>query len=164
YGPRVLDSAVGEIVFEAALTGKAANLIGNLDAPHTYTYIRDFAWALVELSGHADAFGRAWHVPSAETISTHEFLKLIEDEIGRPIKTMVANRLMLRLIGLFNPMIREFIEMYYEFDEPFIVDHSQFASRFGVRTTPHTQAIRATVDWYRAHVVTADAQHAVATS
>jgi nucleoside-diphosphate-sugar epimerase len=152
YGPRVLDSAMGEIVFAAALTGKAANLMGNLDLPHTYTYIRDFAWALVELSEHADAFGRAWHVPSAETITTKQFLKLIEDEIGRPIKTVVANRLMLRFIGLFNPMIREFVEMYYEFGEPFIVDHNQFAARFGVRTTPHQEAIRSTGDWYRAHV------------
>lgn len=158
YGPRVLDSAMGEIVFEAALMGKAANLIGDLDAPHTYTYIRDFAWALVELSEHEDAFGRAWHVPSAETISTRHFLELIEDEIGQPIKKMTANRLMLRLISLFNPMIREFVEMYYEFAEPFVVEHSQFATRFGARTTPHEEAIRSTVDWYRAYLDAEPAQ------
>jgi nucleoside-diphosphate-sugar epimerase len=149
YGPRVQASAVGDLVFEAALAGKTANLLGTIDLPHTYTYIRDFAWGLVELSEHDEAFGRAWHVPSAETLTTRQFLNLIEAEIGRPIKIQTANRLMVWLIGLFNPMLREFNEMYYEFGEAYTVDHSQFERAFGSRVTPHKDAIRETVAWYR---------------
>ena len=42
FGPYGLGSALGDRVFPPALAGKKASLIGNLDAPHTYTYLADF--------------------------------------------------------------------------------------------------------------------------
>ncbi len=150
YGPRVLGSAVGDIVFQAALEGKAINVMGDPDLPHTYTYIRDFARGLVTLSEDERAFGRAWHVPSAETISTRQFVDMVGAAAGKPVKLRPAGKTTLRLVGLFQPDVREFLEMYYEFDEPFIVDDSQFRSAFGNGVTPHEEAIRETVAWYRA--------------
>lgn len=149
YGPRVTDSMAGEMLFEAALHGKTVNLTGNLNLPHTLTYIRDFARALVTLSQNEAAYGRTWHVPSAETVSQNQFIRLVEAEIGQPIKVRTAGKMILRLIGLFNPAAGEVVEMMYEFDEPFIVDHSQFAATFGVQVTPHAQAIGETVAWYQ---------------
>jgi nucleoside-diphosphate-sugar epimerase len=152
YGPRVLDSMAGEMVFAAALAGKTVNLAGDIDQPHTLTYIRDFAQALVTLSRHDEAYGRAWHVPSAETLTSRQFIELIELEIGRPIKVRAANKNMMRLIGLFSPGAREVVEMMYEFEEPFIVDHSRFEAAFGCDVVPHGQAIKETVAWYREHL------------
>ena len=37
----------------------------------------------------------------------------------------------------------------YEFEEPYIVDHSQFEAAFGANPTPMDQAIAETVAWYR---------------
>ena len=85
YGPRVVDSMAGEIVFAAAMAGKTVNMAGDIDLPHTLTYIRDFARALVTLSRHEEAYGQAWHVPSAETVTTRQFVELVEIEIGRPV-------------------------------------------------------------------------------
>lgn len=149
YGPRVTGSAVGDILFAAALQGKTANLIGNLALPHTYTYIRDFARALITLSQHPAAYGRAWHVPSDTTLTTRQFIDLIAAAVGQPIKTRTAGKLGLTLVGLFQPVVREFKEMLYEFEEPYVVDHSRFAAAFGTNITPHQQAIRETVQWYQ---------------
>lgn len=149
YGPRVKDSFVGNLLFAAALSGKTANLLGNLDLPHTVTYIRDFARALVTLSQHDEAYGRFWHIPSASTITPRQFVQLVAQEIGRPIKLRTPGKWMMRLIGLFNPAAGETVEMMYEFEEPFIVDHSRFATAFGSSVTPHQEAIRETVAWYR---------------
>jgi hypothetical protein len=41
------------------------------------------------------------------------------------------------------------VEIWYEFNEPYVVDHSPFAKAFGARPTPHREAIRETLDWYR---------------
>jgi hypothetical protein len=41
------------------------------------------------------------------------------------------------------------IEMLYEFEEPFVVDHSAFEQTFGVQAMPLREAIRETVRWYR---------------
>ncbi|WP_420631008.1 NAD-dependent epimerase/dehydratase family protein [Candidatus Leptofilum sp.] len=149
YGPRVTDSMAGEMLFAAAMQGKTVNLVGNLDLPHTLTYIRDFARALVTLSENEAAYGRAWHVPSAKTLTQNQFIKLVEAEIGRPIKVRTAGKLIMRLLGIFNPAAGEVVEMMYEFEEPFVVDHSQFAAAFGTQITPHKQAIQETVAWYR---------------
>jgi nucleoside-diphosphate-sugar epimerase len=148
YGPRVTDSMAGSMLFGAALQGQTGMLAGNIDLPHTLTYIRDFARALVTLSQHDEAYGRAWHVPSAETITPRQFVELIEDEVGQPLKVRVVGGKMMRLAGLFNPMAREMAEIMYEFDEPFIIDDSRYKAAFGNGVTPHREAIAETVAWY----------------
>jgi nucleoside-diphosphate-sugar epimerase len=149
YGPRVINAALGEMFFGTVLSGKPANLVGNIDLPHTYTYIRDFARALVTLSENDRAFGQAWHVPSAPTISTRQLVKLAEAETGRPIKVRAAGKLMVSLLGLLNPMVREIKEMMYQWEQPYMVDHRKFEQAFGADPTPHETAIRETVAWYR---------------
>lgn len=149
YGPRVLGSAVGEIFFEPALEGKPVNVIGNPDLPHTYTYIRDFARGLVTLSESEAAFGRAWHVASAETITTRDFADLVAAEVGQTVRLRPAGKGTLAVMGLFVKEIREMREMAYEFTEPFVMDDSQYRQAFGNGTTPHRDAIRATVAWYK---------------
>jgi nucleoside-diphosphate-sugar epimerase len=65
------------------------------------------------------------------------------------VRVQVAPKILLRAIGLFNPGIRETIEMLYEFEEPFVVDHSKFERAFGEHATPLKEAIAETVRWYR---------------
>jgi len=152
YGPQVVNSVFGEMFFKAALSGKPANLLGNIDLSHTYTYIKDFAKALVKLSENDKAFGQVWHVPNAPTITTRQLVGLVEREIGQSIKVRTAGRLMVTVLGLFNPMLKEMKEMMYEWKQPYIVDHSKFEQAFGVDVTPHEVAIKETVEWYRQRI------------
>lgn len=150
YGPRVTNSTFGSPLFEPAVAGKTANLLGDSSLPHTLTYIRDFAKALVTLSQHPEAFGKAWHVPSAPTISVDQFVDLIEDELDQEIKVRTSGKWMVRFLGLFNKTINEMVELMYEFDKPFVLDHSRFEKAFGAQVTPHSEAIKETVAWYKA--------------
>ena len=149
FGPRVLVSAAGEQVFGRAVEGKGAQVAGDPDQPHTYTYMPDIGKGLVVLGEREEALGQAWHLPSPETVTTREFVGRIFEEVGRPPRVQVAPKILLRAIGLFNPGIRETIEMLYEFEEPFVVDHSRFERAFGGRATPLGEAIADTVRWYR---------------
>ncbi|MDQ3250641.1 MAG: NAD-dependent epimerase/dehydratase family protein [Chloroflexota bacterium] len=149
YGPRVLNSVFGAMFLEPALAGKPVNLIGDIDQPHTFTYIHDFGRALVTLGDHDEALGRAWHVPSAPTMTQRQLVDLFSQAIGKPIKVRAANKALLTALGWFNPMIREAKEMYDSFKYPYTVDHSQFAGTFGATPTPHEEAVLATVAWYR---------------
>jgi len=149
FGPGVIQSAVGERVFGFALAGKAASVTGNPDARHTYTFINDFARGLVTLSEHDEALGQTWHVPSAETLTTREFIALVFEELGKPVKIQVAPLWLISLLGIFDPVIREVPEILYQSEQPFVVDHSRYERAFGADTTPHREAIRRTLDWYR---------------
>ncbi len=153
YGPRARNSALGERFFAAALSGKPADLLGNIDLPHTYTYIADFARALVTLGENDLALGQVWHVPSAPTLTTRQMVELVEAEIGRPVKVRPASRLMVGLLGLFNPMVREMKEMMYQWEQPYVVDHTKFEQAFGADPTPHEAAVRETLAWYRRRVL-----------
>ncbi|MBC8076247.1 MAG: NAD-dependent epimerase/dehydratase family protein [Chloroflexales bacterium] len=152
YGPHVLGSTVGERTFGPMLQGKAAQAIGNIDMPHTYTYIEDFGRALVTLGEHDEALGQAWHVPNPPALTTRQFLNIAFEQLGRKAAVQAMGRLMLTIGGIFVPEARESIEMLYEFDEPLLVDHSKFESAFGASVTPHNEGIRRTLAWYRAHL------------
>lgn len=149
YGPGVLDSAAGERMFLPALKGKAAEGLGDIDAPHTYTFINDFGEGLAILGDREEALGQVWHVPNAETVSTRRFIELIFEELGQPAKITSMGKMMLRIGGLFIPGAREMVEMAYEFEKPFVVDDRKFVSAFGNHPTPLHEGIRQTVAWYR---------------
>ncbi len=152
YGPLATNAALGEMFFAAVLAGKPANLFGDIDQPHTYTYIHDFGRALVILSESDRALGEVWHVPSAPAVTTREMVRRVEAELGRPVKVRPAGRLMLGLLGLFNPMVREMKEMLYQWEQPYVVDHTRFAQAFGADPTPHETAVRQTLAWYRRRI------------
>jgi nucleoside-diphosphate-sugar epimerase len=149
FGPRVLASAAGEQVFGRAVQGKSAQVAGDPNQPHTYTYAPDIGRGLVILGEREEALGQAWHLPSPETLTTRQFVEMIFEEVGKPARIQAAPKILLRAMGLFNPGIRETIEMLYEFEEPFAVDHSKFEQAFGEQATPLREAIRGTVRWYR---------------
>jgi nucleoside-diphosphate-sugar epimerase len=149
FGPRVLASAAGEQVFGRTVEGKSAQVAGDPDQPHTYTYAPDIGRGLVILGEREEALGQAWHLPSPETLTTRQFVEMIFEEVGKPARIQAAPKIVLRVMGLFNPGMREMIEMLYEFEEPFVVDHSKFEAAFGEHATPLKEAIGETVRWYR---------------
>ena len=149
FGPRVLISAMGERVFPPILAGDTVQIIGNPDMLHTYTYMPDIGRALAILGKRDDALGQVWHIPTAKTLTTQEFLALIAERADQALDSQVVSKWMLRAISLINGDLREMMEMLYQFEEPFVVDGSRFAATFDFEPTPLPEAIDATLDWYR---------------
>src|SRR5262249_8494768 len=145
FGAHVRQSQVGERVFVRALAGKQAQLLGDPDAPHSVTYIDDFARALVTLAEREEALGRAWHVPNDTAVSRRRLVAMVFEELGRPARLQVTPRWALALAGLFSPTIRAVTEQLYQVEHPWVVDSSKFERTFGWRATPLREAIRATL-------------------
>jgi nucleoside-diphosphate-sugar epimerase len=156
YGPGVRHSAAGERLFPAVLSGGKAMWAGSLDQPHSLTFIDDFARVLVTLGEREEALGQVWHAPLAEALTGRQFIELAFAEAGKPPKIGTVSPLMIRLVGLVNPMVRELGELIYEFEAPFILDGSKYRQAFGGAPTPHREAIRATLGWYADSPVSAD--------
>jgi nucleoside-diphosphate-sugar epimerase len=149
YGPYARQSTAGDGVFAHALAGKAAQVLGDVDTPHTYTFIDDFASGLVTLGEHDEALGEVWHLPSAETVTTRHFVEMVFAKLQRPAKLRPAPKLAITLLALFVPPMAAVKETAYQREQPWVVDHSKFSRAFGSRPTPHEQAISQTLDWFR---------------
>ncbi|MCP5096133.1 MAG: NAD-dependent epimerase/dehydratase family protein [Chloroflexi bacterium] len=149
FGPNAGRSFAGDGIFYNALFGKSASVIGNVDTPHTYTYVDDFANALITLGERDEALGEIWHVPSAATITTRQFIEMAYKEAGEEPKILAGTRFPLTFMALFSKHMRFALRILYQFDRPFIVDHSKFEKAFGANTTPHLEGIQRTLAWYR---------------
>jgi nucleoside-diphosphate-sugar epimerase len=136
-------------MFGAAVAGKPASVLGNPDARHTYTFIDDFAGALVTLGRYEQALGEVWHVPNADTVSTRAFAEQVFAEQGVEPRLRLMPGTMLRLLALVSPTLRAVRQVAYQLERPFVVDHSKFEASFGADPTPQPDAIRRTLDWYR---------------
>jgi nucleoside-diphosphate-sugar epimerase len=151
FGPRAtFQSPLGERVTGRALAGKTAQVIGDPDQPHSYTYLPDAARVLATLGTDDRAIGAVWHVPNAPARSTRQIAAMIAEALGRAVEVQPTPRWMLRLLGLVNPDVRELDEMLYEFTGPFIVDGAKFETTFGFGATPLAESIPATIAWWRA--------------
>jgi nucleoside-diphosphate-sugar epimerase len=149
FGAGVTESTLGERVFANALAGKRADVFGNPDLPHTYSYVPDIAAGLATLGTDDRAAGGVWHLPGPETVTTRQILAVIADQVGHPVAVRSIPKLLLRTFGLVNPMMRGLAEMAYEFEESFVLDSSKYESSFGATGTPLAAAISTTLAWYR---------------
>jgi len=146
FGPGVDGSAVGDRFFDPLVQGKPVRVIGDPDRRHTYTYVADFGEALVRLSETPATWGRAWHVPNAPTVTTRAFAEQAATLAGTALRLRTVPRWQLRAIGTFVAPIRETVEMLYEFDEDFVVDHGAYAAILGDHATPLAAALAATIE------------------
>lgn len=151
FGPRALVTHMGERVFNRVIAGKSAQVFGDPDQPHTYSYVPDIAAGLATLGAGDDADGRAWHLPNPETLSTRAFVDRVYQAAGTEGKVSAMPKPLVNVLAMFNGDVKEIKEVLFEFEEPFVVDSSAFEATFDHRATPLDTAIPATVDWFRAH-------------
>ncbi len=142
-------SQFGTRVIPPMLQGKSAQMLGNLELPHSMTYIKDFGTAIVAVAAAEDAYGQAWHVPNAPTISRRAMLEQLAQIIGKPLQVQVMPKFLMSALGLFVAPLREVGEMMYQFEQPYIVNHDKFVGKFGDIHTPMQTSLEQTVDWFR---------------
>lgn len=144
YGPRIKNtSALTETVFKPLSKGKRAMWMSSVKCRHSYTYTPDAGKATAMLGNTEDAFNQIWHLPTAaEPYTGKEWIETIASELGVNAKYQVLPKFMLRLTGLFVPIMREMVEMIYQYDRDYIFNSEKFEKRFEFKPTPYIQGIR----------------------
>ena len=90
-----------------------------------------------------------WHLPSAETLTSREFVRLVYEAAGHPLKLRPMPSPILAVAALSSPTLRAVKEQQYQREQPWVVDHSKFARAFGADITAHREAIARTLNWWR---------------
>lgn len=154
FGPD--DTILTGYAIRPAVSGKPVSLLGSDSQPHTFTYIADFGRLLATLGTRDEALGQVWFAPSNPPLTQAELVKLVETELGRPVKSVVDGPRIMRFMSLFNPAIHETVEMMFEWVNPYVVDTTKAQHAFGLSPTPMAAAIRETIAWCREAAPQAD--------
>jgi nucleoside-diphosphate-sugar epimerase len=143
YGPNNKSSALNMMVLDNLIKGKPAQTFGNPDKIHTYTFTPDAGKATALLGNTPDAYNQVWHVPTtAEKWTNLQWIKAIAAELGVEPKIQTLPNWFIKVLGWFIPIMREFPEMMYQYDQDYVFDSSKFEKRFGIRATPAQEGIR----------------------
>jgi nucleoside-diphosphate-sugar epimerase len=139
------------LAIEPAAKGKGIRWMAALDVPHSAAYLPDIARAYVILGTDDRADGQVWILPHAPAYTGEQFLDLVNDALPSPLSTGVISTTMLRVASPFHRISRESLPIVYQWTEPFIADDTKFQATFGPFVpTPLDEAVKTTVEWYRA--------------
>jgi nucleoside-diphosphate-sugar epimerase len=95
---------------------------------------------VVKLLDTPAAYGRAWNLGGAGATTQRELATMA---FGGPPRLFVAGKNTLRLLGIFDPFLRELVEMQYLMTDPLIVDDSALRNLLGdIRKTSYRDGVR----------------------
>ncbi len=147
YGPNAGSvSVLNEGVLKPLKLGKAANWFGRTDKKHSFTYTIDAAKATAILGNSDIAWGEEWHLPTAKNpLSGEEYIQTLAALVGAKPKKQVAGKFILGILGLFNPLMKEFVEMLYQYDRDYIFHSDKFEQAFEFEVTPYSEGLKTIV-------------------
>ena len=144
YGPDNKASGLSIMVAQRFLAKKAAQAFGDVDRIHTYTYTPDAGKATALLGNTPDAYGQVWHVPTTkEKLTNRQWTELIAKNLGVEPKFQGVPIWLMKVLGLFVPIMREFPEMMYQYQQDYVFDSTKFEKRFGWGATKPEVGIEA---------------------
>lgn len=143
YGPTIQNtSMLTESVFKPLSEGKKANWIGGVKYKHSFTYTPDAGKATAMLGNTPDAYNQIWHLPTANNpLTGKEWILAIADELAVKPRYLQAPKFMVRILGLFIPIMREILEMMYQYDRDYVFNSNKFNKRFDIKATPYLDGI-----------------------
>jgi nucleoside-diphosphate-sugar epimerase len=146
YGPTAANS-VTAYALESIAAGKPANLLAPISTPHEWVFVPDLGPVLADLFERPEAFGTAYNIAGPGVLTEREFAEKLFAAAGKPFRFLEAGPLMLRAVGIFDPKMRELVEMAYLHETPVLLDDAKLRGVIGtIHKTSYDDGVRATVE------------------
>ncbi len=146
YGPNADKSLVTEMVYKNLKKGKAAYWLIDADKKHSFTYTPDAAKATALLGNTDDAYNQIWHLPTDKnTLTGREIINLFAKELNVKNRVSAMPLWIVKIMGLFMPIMKEITEMIYQYDRDYYFDSSKFDRKFTFKTTTYQEGVKASI-------------------
>ncbi len=151
YGPATPLSLTTAMIFERLAKKKKAQWLLNPQHRHVFIYTPDAGRATGLLGNTPTAYNRVWHLPAPEQpITGQQFIELAAAAYGAPAGIMKLPKWMMKLVGLFNGVVKESIEMLYQYENDYLFSSGQFKKAFpGFSVTGYEEGIKQTAAFYQ---------------
>ncbi len=150
YGPNTPLSFITVVVFQKLAAGKKAMWMGNDNVKHSFTYTPDAGKATALLGNTDKAYNQVWHLPTDKNVLTaKQMIEKIAAEFNVKPSYTVLKKWMVQAVGLFNPIVKESVEMLYQNEYDYLFDSSKFEKAFNFTPTSYDEGIKTTVEYYK---------------
>ena len=131
-------------VIDRLRQAKTPQWLGDSRHMHSFSYLPDIARSLAMLATSPTAWGHTWHaLTCAESLTGNELVALACRAAGRPFKMQAAPWWILKLMAMYQPVIRENQEMMYQFERPYEFSSAKMNAAFDAVATPYCAGLKA---------------------
>jgi nucleoside-diphosphate-sugar epimerase len=150
----VRNAHAGERMVPTVMAGRTMWVVGDPDAPHSWTYVPDLADAMIRAADDERLWNGFLLAPTAPAISQRDLVATYAEAAGVAAPAVHGiPTWTLHAVGAVHRDTREMAEMSFQFARPFTIDSSASEERLGLRPTPLADGARETVGWWRQQAV-----------
>jgi nucleoside-diphosphate-sugar epimerase len=126
-----------DLVVSNKITKGKVTYPGNPNILHAWAYLPDVAKAFVELAEKADTLSNFenFHF-DGHNITGDQMYRALEVAMGKNLKRDALPGFVIKVLGWFNPQMREVSEVFYQWNTPHQVKDSRLSEVIG--NVPHT--------------------------
>ncbi|ERM17091.1 NAD-dependent epimerase/dehydratase family protein [Brevibacillus laterosporus] len=141
YGPHATNTFL-HVTLESLAKGKPSIFIGDPTVKREYIYTPDAAKAIIRLAKRPNTYGTTWNIPGSGTISAKQIREMARLYNGRKNFMLPIGRKVMKVLGWFQPFMREMVEMMYVTESTIQLDGSKYEQELGrIVHTPYEQGI-----------------------
>lgn len=141
YGPEA-ELSYAHMICEAASQKKPANLFTPSDTPHQFVYTPDVGPVVADLLARDTGWNESYNFAGSGIITVEQFARKVYQAAGQPFRHRNVAPWMLRLLGFFQPIMGEFVEMHYLQSTPVNISDEKLVRHLGsVRRTSYEDGI-----------------------
>ena len=145
YGRVKAASVLMNTVYDNMIKGKTAQWFCNADVLHTFGYTPDLAKGTAILGNTAAAFNQIWNLPADRAMTGRQWVSLFANEMNVKDKVMVVPTWLIRIIGIFTPILGEIHEMLYQYQTDYVFESSKFQSAFNFKPVSNEEGVKETI-------------------
>lgn len=150
FGPNVVNGLITRL-FGHAVKNKTMNWLIRSDIPHQFVYTPDAARLMFKLSSKSNLPSFAVYNYGGMIVpSLNDFAKEIAKQTGGPSKIQNLPKLVMNIMALFMPVMRELKENYYLFENSVNLNDEKIRKEFpDFKQASLEQSITETLDWFK---------------
>lgn len=134
------------LIYDNLLKGKKAQWLCDAHKIHSMGYAPELAKGMAMLGNTPDAYNQIWNLPTdAETLTGAQWIQLFAKEMQKTEKYQILPTWLMKVLGIFIPVMREIPEMNYQFDRDYFFDSTKFNKRFNYTPISNSEAVRQTI-------------------
>ena len=141
YGTDSKNSFLDMMLLDKYAKKQSALWIGNPKVKHNFTYIPDAGRAMYLLGQDPQSDNQVWHAPTAAPLTGTEFINMAANIYQAKPKFMRVTKFMLWIFGLFNKVVADTVEMYYQYNHDYNFNSDKFEKAFNFKPTSYQDGI-----------------------